>query len=373
MSGDCIALARKEALEVILQDPPQILINESPDINNGESAGEESGEYFSSSEDEDDLRRGEQQLQQEAEQGEHVGLIEVREEKNLLPLHNNNNAAAEDNRLYCWYWKAFRNGLEVKYKAAVFISHGLNEHMEWYSGLAHFLASKGVLAFGHDHLGFGRSEGERAATADIDDVFVADILLHVVKVRADYVGVPCFIYGHCIGGLFALQACLRNPGMFTGAVFEAPLLTPPEQLASMVAYYRAKVANYFLPTSRPKLAYANARVTSDDELQARWEADPLRIDAALTHGMALNVLDYQQTLPDKLDNLFTPFLTMHGCKDLLCPPDSSEFLRHKARNPADGDVILFDGASHHLVLESRHLREQVYAETLAFIERKLFK
>ena len=362
MSGDCIALARKEALDVLPFDPPQILINSSEEANNiEESAAEENGDYFSSSDDEGETRR--EQPDGEEDQ------IEVREEKNLIPLHNDNEEGTKS--LYCWYWRAFRNGVEVKYKAAVFISHGLNEHMEWYSGLAQFLASKCVLAFGHDHLGFGRSEGERAATADIDSVFVADILLHVVRIRADYVGLPCFIYGHCIGGLFALQACLRNPGMFTGAIFEAPLLTPPEQLASVPAYYKAKLANYFLPKSRPKLTYA--RVTSDDELQARWEADPLRVDAALTHGMALNVLDYQQTLTDALDHLFTPFLTMHGCGDLLCPPRSSEFLRQKARNPSDGDIILFEGASHHLVLESRHLREQVYAETLAFIERKLLK
>ena len=53
MSGDCIALARKEALDVLPFDPPQIPINSSEEANNiEEPATEENGDYFSSSDDE---------------------------------------------------------------------------------------------------------------------------------------------------------------------------------------------------------------------------------------------------------------------------------------------------------------------------------
>ena len=63
----------------------------------------------------------------------------------------------------------------------MFISHGLYEHMEYYQDLGEYLASRGVLVFGHDHRGFGRSTGSRNQSLDINQ-FVGDILIHVVKV-----------------------------------------------------------------------------------------------------------------------------------------------------------------------------------------------
>ncbi len=292
--------------------------------------------------------------------------IRVREERLVTP-----------DGLYSWYWRAFKGrntrelDREVQYKALVYVSHGLNEHMEWYSGLGSFLASKRVLAFGHDHAGYGRSNnGDKER--DVDD-FVADILRHVVRLRRDYAGVPCFVYGHCIGGLFALGCCLRNPTMFAGAIFESPLLVPPTRLSSVAAYYKAKLGRVLAWGGAVSNAVHN-KVTSDGRVQRRWEADPLRCEAPLSYGMALKVLDFQQALPTALEDggLYTPFLAMHGCEDELCPPRSSRFLRQRARDPTNGaDVILFEGGSHHLVLESETLREQVFAETVAFIERIL--
>ena len=70
-------------------------------------------------------------------------------------------------------------------KGLLFLCHGYGEHLEWYGELAAHLASeKHLLVFGHDHIGHGLSDGERAVVDDLDEVYVNDVFLHVFTVRA---------------------------------------------------------------------------------------------------------------------------------------------------------------------------------------------
>ena len=64
----------------------------------------------------------------------------------------------------------------------LFLSHGYGEHLEWYSELASRLAAeKQLLVFGHDHIGHGLSDGDRASVADLE-VYVNDVFHHVASV-----------------------------------------------------------------------------------------------------------------------------------------------------------------------------------------------
>ena len=70
-------------------------------------------------------------------------------------------------------------------KGLLFLCHGYGEHLEWYGELAAHLASeKHLLVFGHDHIGHGLSDGERAVVSNLDEVYVNDVFLHVFTVRA---------------------------------------------------------------------------------------------------------------------------------------------------------------------------------------------
>ena len=114
------------------------------------------------------------------------------------------------------------------------------------------ILSQGFLAFGHDHLGHGLSSGDRATIGDLE-LYVDDIVCHTLRYKALYRSLPCFIFGHSMGGLLALRyleisfwnyilvfkryfaeavvigillfrAVQRNPKMFRGMVLEGPLI-----------------------------------------------------------------------------------------------------------------------------------------------------
>ena len=71
----------------------------------------------------------------------------------------------------------------------------------------------------------------------------------ILKVRAEFRGLPCFLYGHSMGGLVAVRAGRRNPGLFSGMVLEAPLAKFHADVTA-AEYAVAKLAGRLLPSAR---------------------------------------------------------------------------------------------------------------------------
>ena len=102
---------------------------------------------------------------------------------------------------------------------SVFLCHGFGEHLGWYDGLATQLAKLGLLVFGHDHQGHGRSEGRRAYIDTVDE-FVSDVLRHSVEMKVELQGLPMFLYGHSMGGMIAVASVMKNPSFFYSCLVE---------------------------------------------------------------------------------------------------------------------------------------------------------
>ena len=107
-------------------------------------------------------------------------------------------------QLYSRYWQPVEPVV-----GSIFLCHGFGEHLGWYDGLASQLAQLGLLVFGHDHQGHGRSEGRRAYIESVEE-FVSDVIRHSVEVKAEYPGLPMFLYGHSMGGMIAVATVIRN-------------------------------------------------------------------------------------------------------------------------------------------------------------------
>ena len=90
------------------------------------------------------------------------------------------------------------------------IIHGMAEYIERYDEFARFMAEKGILVVGEDHLGHGRSVGENGTYGyfcerDAATVVVRDAHRLKKMVQEQYPGVPYFILGHSMGSFI-----LRN-------------------------------------------------------------------------------------------------------------------------------------------------------------------
>jgi alpha-beta hydrolase superfamily lysophospholipase len=83
----------------------------------------------------------------------------------------------------------------------VVLVHGYGEHLGRYEHAARALNAAGAKVFGPDHVGHGRSPGERA----LIEVFEpgVDALREVVRDARG--GLPVVMVGHSLGGLIAAR------------------------------------------------------------------------------------------------------------------------------------------------------------------------
>lgn len=84
------------------------------------------------------------------------------------------------------------------------IVHGMVEYIERYDEFANFLASKGFMVVGHDHIGHGHSVASDDELGIMtgehpSDIMVEDIYKHYTKTKAEYPDIPYFIMGHSMG------------------------------------------------------------------------------------------------------------------------------------------------------------------------------
>lgn len=107
--------------------------------------------------------------------------------------------------------------------AVMQISHGMVEYIERYGEFACYLARRGFLVVGHDHLGHGASvSGESEwgyfAEKEPSATVVADIYQVTRIIRNQYPDCPYFILGHSMGSFLLRRYLTLHSEDITGAV-----------------------------------------------------------------------------------------------------------------------------------------------------------
>lgn len=275
-------------------------------------------------------------------------------------------------KLHCHYWKCHRA------KCLVFLSHGFSEHLGLYNEIGKLLGTKGMMVFGHDHLGHGESDGKRAYIENVD-YYVDDVIQHCMTMQDEYPNIPLFIIGHSMGGMIALRAVLRHPGFFTGMILNGPLIVPGPQIGPID--FRSTPARTFIsktvlqllswlipnvPLGRPNLDI----ITRDKEAQAMMLKDTLRWTGGCKVMLLLAFVYCLDDNINQLTDVITPFLIVHGDNDKLCNPIGSELLYRRSQ-VTDKTLKIFPGACHQLFLEISNTRYQVFSEIQQWIEKRL--
>lgn len=268
-------------------------------------------------------------------------------------------------KIHCSYWRPNDN---TEIRGLVFICHGFGEHLQWYEDLALRLTATGLLAFGHDHAGHGRSEGVRGYVESVDD-YVVDVLKHCDDVRAGYPGLPCFIVGHSMGGMITIKSAMSRPQYFAGVVLMGPLIKANSEEATAPKIYLARLVSRILPY----LAVAKLKldhVTRDEEMKSRLRKDPLRYQGGVRARWAIACIDALVYIENHLPEVEWPFLILHGGKDLLCDIEGSKTLYDKAKS-TDKSFKMLPDAYHHLYLEYPSVRHEALQDTVDWITARI--
>ena len=85
---------------------------------------------------------------------------------------------------------------------------------------------------------------------------------------------------------------------------------------------------------------------------SRLVSDKLRWSGGVKLGLGMAFLRCLENIHKNMKSVSTPFLILHGDNDSLCQPAGSHLLMREA-SCKDKKIKIYQGASHHLILEVR--------------------
>ena len=233
------------------------------------------------------------------------------------------------------WWQSFTPP-RMSSNTFIVMYHGYGDHSDYIlHEVAHDLAMKSnltVIVF--DQPGFGRSDGLWGYIPEWRDhvCVCADATNAIVKLHTND-DVSLIGYGHSMGGGLLITAAILYPSMFSCLVLSAPMcgVSPSIRKPIIVENFL-----FFLASIIPK-----APITPVPDLGALCFEDPdfyeytkktnhLGYRAKPRLATAKSLLLAQEWISSHAHSLHTPYLMLHGDKDMVTSLDSSVLFHQKA-------------------------------------------
>jgi len=243
---------------------------------------------------------------------------------------------------------------EPRYLALVV--HGYGEHAGRYDELAGVLAGHGAAVYGPDHVGHGRSAGERVVIEDFEDV-VTDVHRVAGLARTAHPGLPLVMVGHSMGGLIAARYAQRYGSELSALVLSGPVIGGWELPGRLLALDEI-----------PDTPISPAALSRDPAVGAAYAADPLVWHGPMKRPTLKAFTRTLEAVDEGGDVGPLPLLWLHGDEDRLVPLPGS---RVGVERLSGGRLTerIFTGARHEVFNETN--RAEVFAELIRFLDRAL--
>jgi alpha-beta hydrolase superfamily lysophospholipase len=172
---------------------------------------------------------------------------------NALRIHSTEFqfASVDGLRIACTRWDASRPS-----RGFVQIAHGLGEHIGRYGGLVEALVEAGLVVYGNDHRGHGRTAAFPEHFGDFAkggfNLLVEDMVRLSLIAKEENPGKPCILLGHSMGSFAAQQYVLDHSNLIDGLVLSASgALDGLKRLANSVSSPAEIVNAPFAPARTP--------------------------------------------------------------------------------------------------------------------------
>ncbi|MER7013999.1 lysophospholipase [Saccharopolyspora sp. NPDC000359] len=234
------------------------------------------------------------------------------------------------------------------------IAHGYGEHSGRYQWVAEQLVAARAHVVAPDHVGHGRSDGERVLFSDAEEI-VADLETLRQEITAEHPGLPAVLIGHSMGGMLAARYAQEHQEHLAAVVLSAPVLGTWH------------VLDLLEHDEIPDTPIDPSTLSRDPEVGAAYVADPL-----VWHGpfkrRTLQAIDNCLLAINEGPTLEKPTLWVHGEDDELVPEADTRTGIDRIRGNEFHEHI-YPGGRHELFNETN--KEEVTADVLTFIARSL--
>lgn len=234
------------------------------------------------------------------------------------------------------------------------IVHGYAEHGGRYLHVAGALVERGAVVYTEDHLGHGRSDGERALITDFEHV-VDDLETLAGIARSEHPELPLILVGHSMGGLLSGRLAQRRPEMISAVAFCGAVIGDWRWARDVLA--------------QPELPYIPldpGALSRDPAVGAEYAADSLVYRGQYKRPLLEAELVALDAFQEEIDRLTMPVLFLHGTDDPFVPYQRS--LQAVREMPTDDlTVHVYEGARHEVLNETN--RDEVFGHLAAWIDR----
>jgi alpha-beta hydrolase superfamily lysophospholipase len=232
-------------------------------------------------------------------------------------------------------------------RAVVLVVHGIGEHCGRYEHVVERLVPLGYAVYGLDHIGHGKSEGQREFVERFEE-YTETLTIYYDMIQGWQAGKPVFLLGHSMGGLIAAYYLLDHQERFRGGILSGPAVKVGEDV-SRVTILMGRLLSALAPKAG-LMALDAEGMSRDPEVVAAYVNDPLVFTGKMPARTAAEVLDAMLRVTAEAGKITLPLLILQGGADKIIDPAGAEMLYEKASSP-DKTLRVYEGLYHEVFNE----------------------
>jgi len=265
-----------------------------------------------------------------------------------------------DTDIYYQYWLP-----EDDPKAILLVVHGLAEHSGRYMNVVNFLVPSGYAVCGIDHIGHGKSGGDRVYVERFND-YTKTLKKFLDMIREWLPEKPIFLIGHSMGGLISAAYLLEYQDELSGAVLSGPSIKVPDNI-SQTTIFLGKMLSIIMPKAGTIQLDAEG-ISRDPAVVDEYVNDPLVYKGKITARLGAELLKVMQHVTDQSSKIRLPIMIVQGSDDKLVDPSGARLL-YDLVSSKDKKIKIYNGFYHEVFNEPEH--EQVLNDVKTWIEAHL--
>jgi len=214
--------------------------------------------------------------------------------------------------------------------ATLCLVHGIGEHGGRYNDWALRFSGQGIMVYSLDYRGHGKSEGKRGHINSLFDL-LDDIGALIKHCKRNWIDLPCFIYGHSMGGNLVLNYLDLRRQDFTGGIISSPWLklsNPPKAVLQKLVKY----LDFILPAFRFSTGFKAGQMTSTPNETEEADKDPF-MHSFISVRMFNELNKSSERLLSNQVKIEVPLLLFHGeCDSITSAEGSFQFYNKHIAN-----------------------------------------
>ncbi|MDT8378298.1 MAG: alpha/beta hydrolase [Desulfotignum sp.] len=229
-------------------------------------------------------------------------------------------------------------------KAILLLVHGLGEYCGRFTNHVNHFVPLGYAIYGLDHLGHGKSDGEREVIERFAD-YTEPLTRYYQMVKGRHPGKPVFIFGHSMGGLITCSYLIDHQADFKGAILSAPAIKVSDSI-SQFTITLGKIFSRIAPETGVIELDASA-ISRDPGVVEAYMNDPLIFHGRTPARLAAEILKAMMRVSAQAEKITLPLIIVQGSKDKIVDPQGAQMLYKKAGS-TDKTLKVYEGLYHEI-------------------------